>query len=185
MIKFELQGVIEEVSYSDPEDSEKLADVYFEKAKKTLEEDEHHGAVMIVFGKHRKAILDANPGMRSPEIKTAFFGAIRQMCKEMDAVACVFISEVWMLKAKSPEEYEKARKKRGTISDHPDTIEAIMVNAQYKGQREVMRSAQIFRRSDGSVLKLSEMLMDNYDKMGGQASGLLEPLKEVGFYDLP
>jgi hypothetical protein len=99
--------------------------------------------VWLVTTPDRRVLLPPPPHVRDKDIAMAM---IRVALKKLDATACVYVDEAWLLMgraAKGQAEIEVA-KVRGTIRDHPERVEVVVFNAEdatgmLMGYREIIR----------------------------------------------
>lgn len=149
---------------------EEIAEQAFKTARSIIEDSTDGTEAHPVW-----FILDANNEltiMMTPfdgeGVKEMVFKMMRGRLKEMDAVAYVFLSEVWTVK-----------RNKGAVdldtppSEQPDRIEALMLQGNDLRNNQLMWIAEIKR--DGDKRKISEPEKITAMQMQGRAANLLRP----------
>ena len=89
--------------------------------------------------------------------KDAMAMLLRKICRTQKPDGIIFVSEAWMkvVKAKTDEEFQKAKNYKGSLGDDPDRIESLII--QYEdANKAVMRTFDIERNDKEEVVGLGK-----------------------------
>ena len=103
--------------------------------------------------------------------------AIKQICKQVDARAVAFASEVWFLSMdKDDPNAHDIINKGGSISENPERVEGIGVFTEWKGETPSMSIMQIIRDEEDkikTIIERDEMMNTKADSAIGRFSNFL------------
>jgi hypothetical protein len=165
-----LPGLVAETPYELERSSKAMVDYYVDTMKENLLKDGELTTVAIFRSETQQHVIDCRGLMDSNESKDLLAALLRKLAVDMEAIAFAFSAEAWTVKY-DPKETVKIQP-----SDHPDRVECVMISAQYKGDKPVMRVAEIVRDQQGKIRHLLERDLDYDGDMGieGRFAGILD-----------
>ena len=166
-----LPALVSETPYDIGRSSKAMVDYYVDTAKENILKDGELTTVAIFRSETTQHVMDCRPLMDSEESKNVLAGLLRKMAIEMNAIAFAFAAEAWTV------QYELGQDVRTQPCEHPDRVECLMISAQYKGEKAVMRVAEIVRDPlTGKIRHLLEKDIYNDSDMGieGRFAGILD-----------
>ena len=99
---------------------------------------------------------------------------IHKLCEDFNVFGVVFVSEAWMLQCKDNKDMKKEIEKSGSIGEHPDRIERLMISFEsYSGNK--MWTIDIERDEDNAWLG-EENDMSNMQFTKGRFTNFLKPM---------
>lgn len=165
-----LPGLVSETPYELERTSKAMVDYYIETAKENILKDGELTTVAIFRSETHQHVMDCRPLMDSEESKNVLAGLLRKLAAEMNAIAFAFAAEAWTVHwdPKDPIKVQPC--------EHPDRVECMMISAQYKGEKAVMRVAEIVRDPFGKIKHLLEKDIYSGDDLGieGRFAGILD-----------
>jgi hypothetical protein len=157
-----LAGLRADTPYDIGRSSKALVDYYVDTMKENILRDGELTTVAIFRSETGQHVVDCRPLMDSNESKDILAATIRKMVIEFEAVAFVFAAEAWT----ATYDAKDFDKDKTPPCEHPDRVECVMLSAQYKGDKPVMRVAEIVRDPQGKIRHLLEKDLDTAEDMG-------------------
>lgn len=129
--------------------------------------------------------------MASPQTKGEGIALLKDVASKMDAFAIALVNEAWLVAVSTePHGLEAARaetRKYGGIKDHPDRVEVVMVNTEFRPEVGAVQSrmyvAKIQRPEVGPPQVLGFELQKG-DQYSGLLTGILDGLHVSDSRDL-
>jgi hypothetical protein len=170
---YALPGIEAEAAFELERNSSAMLDHYIEIAKERVLKDGCLAPLTVFRSETKENIVHCGTMMENETTKDRLAVTLRRMALEFEAIGFVFAAEAWTAK------YDRDDPEAGRTmpSQSPDRIECIVVSAQYKGDKPIMRVCEIVRDVDKKITHLLEReRLESTDDMTfeGRFAGVLD-----------
>lgn len=176
---FSLEGLQADIGYDLGRTSKAVCEYYFEKAKDLRirqKDNEVLHPVCIFRSEKQEVIVGCGAFMKNNDTKEMLSKGLMQVARDVNAIACAFLSEAWTASVPLKGDKDAAVKEAMLVppSKRPDRVEVVMVSAQYKGQKTTLQIGELQRDEKGKLLRIVHCDIPDGMTSDGRFSNLLD-----------